>query len=110
LSNINRKKSQLQEKRVAEDIGGRVQPGSGAPAFYKGDVREAHVLRIECKTTGALSYKLNLADLEKIKVEALRGNDPDWAMQIEFQTASGNKKFAIIDWQTFLDLKKGDQT
>ncbi len=100
-----KRQSVLQERRAAEDVGGRPQPGSGAPAFYKGDVRAAGDIRVECKTTAAQSFKLNLSDLEKIKAEAFRGNDPDWAMQIEFQTGSGNKKFAVIDWQTLLDLR-----
>jgi hypothetical protein len=103
----NKRKSRLQERRAAKDIGGREQPGSGAPEFYKGDVRKAQDLRVECKTTSAQAYQLRLIDLEKIKIEALRGNDPMWAMQVEFQTQTGGKKFAVIDWQTFLDLRGG---
>jgi hypothetical protein len=101
---FNRKKSQKQEKRVAEDIGGREQPGSGAPDFYKGDVRKTGKLRVECKTTSAQAYHLRLVDIEKIKVEALRGGDENWAMQVEFQTQTGGKRFAVIDWQVLLDL------
>jgi hypothetical protein len=55
---LNKRKSVLQERRAAEAIGGRVQPGSGAPEFYKGDVRKAGELRVECKTTSAQSYAL----------------------------------------------------
>lgn len=104
--NHSKRKSILQERRAAEDLGGRVQPGSGAPAFYKGDVRKAHDVRVECKTTSAKSFGLKLVELEKIKAEALMGGDESWAMQVEFQTATAGKKFAIIDWQEYLDLRE----
>lgn len=102
--NRNRRKSQLQERRAAIDIGGRVQPGSGAPEFYKSDARKAGDMRLECKTTSAKSYRLQLADLEKIRAEAVMGGMEGWAFQIEFQ---GNppKRFAVIDWQEYLDLR-----
>ena len=103
--NHSKRKSVLQERRAAEDIGGRVQPGSGAPAFYKGDARAAGDLRVECKTTGAKSYSLKLAEIQKIKGEALMGGAEGWAMQIEFQTGTSSKKFAVIDWQEYLDLR-----
>lgn len=101
----NKRKSVLQERRTASDVGGRVQPGSGAPGFYKGDVRKQGDVRIECKTTGSHSFILKLPTIEKIKSEALLGGEGDWAMQVEFQTVSGNKKFAIIDWATYLDMR-----
>lgn len=90
-------------------MGGRVQPGSGAPEFYKGDVHKRGELRIECKTTGARSFILKLTEIEKIKAEALRGGMEGWAMQVEYQTVSGNKKFAVIDWQEYLDLKEAQK-
>lgn len=99
-----KRKSVLQERRTAADVGGREQPGSGAPEFYKGDVRKAGELRIECKTTGSKAFPLKLAELEKIKGEALMGGDPAWAMQVEFQGQFTNKKFAVIDWHDFLEL------
>lgn len=99
--NLKKRKSLLQERRVAKDLGGKVQPGSGAPDFYKSDVRKIGDVRVECKTTGAKSYSLKLHELEKIKAEAVEGGLESWAMQIEFD----HKKFAIIDWQEFLDLR-----
>lgn len=101
----NKRKSVLQERRAAEAIGGRVQPGSGAPEFYKGDVRKAGELRVECKTTSSRSFVLKLPVIEKIKAEALRGGDEGWALQVEFQTVSGNKKFAVVDWQELMNLR-----
>jgi hypothetical protein len=104
--NFFKRRSKLQERRAAEDVGGIVQPGSGAPAFYKGDVRKIGALRIECKTTRSRSYRLEIDTIEKIKAEALQGGAEDWALQIEFQGLPSNKRFAIIDWQTFLDMRE----
>jgi hypothetical protein len=105
----NKRKSVLQERRAAEELGGRVQPGSGAPQFYKGDVRVAGDLRVECKTTGSKAYPLKLQEIEKIKAEALMGGGEGWAMQIEFQTASGGKKFAVIDWADYVQLRRDQE-
>lgn len=102
---IPRRKSVLQERSIAEDIGGRVQPGSGAPEFYKGDVRKAGDLRVEAKTTSKGSYALKSRELEKIRNEALVGGEESWAMQIEFHGTFTKKKYAVIDWQEFLRLR-----
>lgn len=100
-----RRKSVLQERRIAEDIGGRVQPGSGAPAFYKSDAVAGLDLRVEAKTTSKESYTLTTAVIDKIRNEALSGGQEDWAMQIEFQGRFSHKRVAVIDWDRFLDLK-----
>lgn len=44
-----RQYSKKQEKRVAKDLGGKVNANSGATGFYKGDVRTDYLL-VECKT------------------------------------------------------------
>lgn len=100
-----KRKSVLQERRAAADVGGRVQPGSGAPEFYKSDVRKAGDSRIECKTTGSKSFNLKLAELEKVKAEAVMGGMEGWSFQVEFQ-GSTNKRFAVIDWEEYLELKR----
>ena len=107
MKSFSQRRSQLQEKRLAEEIGGRVQPASGAMDFAKGDVRIAGVVRIECKTTSKASYILKVAELKKIQNEALLGGDDDWAMQIEFQGQAGlNKRVAVIDWYAYEQLRK----
>lgn len=103
---IPRRKSVLQERSIAEDIGGRLQPGSGAPEFYKGDVRKAGDLRVEAKTTSKGSYSLKSSELEKIRNEALSGGDEDWAMQVEFHGQFTKKKYAVIDWDRYLHLRE----
>lgn len=44
-----RRASARQEKKVARQLGGKVQPNSGATDYYKGDVITEDML-IECKT------------------------------------------------------------
>lgn len=105
----NRRKSQLQERRAAADLGGKPQPGSGSSAFYKGDVRSVGKVLVECKTTSKKSYTLSLSDIEKIKAEALMSGEESWAFQIEFQGMSSNKRFAVIDWQEYLDFRKAQE-
>lgn len=101
------KMSRRQEASVAQDVNGYVQKASGATEFAKGDVRSKGELRVECKTTGARSYTLKVDDITKIQSEALMGGFEDWAMQVEFQGQLGQyKKVAVIDWQTFMDLRE----
>lgn len=82
-----------------------MQPGSGSSQFYKGDVRKQGDVRIECKTTGSRSYVLKLTTLEKIKAEAIQGGELEWALQVEYQTISGNKKFAVVDWAAYINMR-----
>lgn len=62
--------SNVQEKRVAEKINGRVQIASGA-LDEKGDVKSEHFL-IECKTTGKTSYPFHCDVWNKIRAEAYK--------------------------------------
>lgn len=62
--------SNVQEKRVAEKIKGRVQIASGA-LDEKGDVKSDKFL-VECKTTGKTSYPLRYTTWNKIREEAYK--------------------------------------
>jgi hypothetical protein len=105
MATREQKASSKQERRVAEELGGRTQKGSGSQWFAKGDVRVPGHIRIECKTTSQRFYSLKLKDLQKIRKEALSGMDEDWALQVQFQGAFGmNRKFAVIDWNTVTTL------
>lgn len=104
---LSQKRSQQQEKKVAEELGGKVQKGSGSSDFAKGDVRKMGSARVECKTTSKKSYALKLQEIQKITTEAIQGGMEGWAMQIEFQgQMGGRKKVAVIDWYEYLDLKE----
>lgn len=89
---------------MAKDLGGRVQPASGATLYAKGDVRSPG-LHSEAKTTSKKSYSLTLAEIEKIRTEGMLAGADGWAMQIEFQRLLvGGTKVAVIDWEIFLEL------
>lgn len=93
-----RKRSQLQEKRAANDIGGRTVAGSGAAKFSGGaDVRKQGEVRVECKFTEKDHYDLKHADLVKIKGQALKGGLELPVMQIEFITAPTLQVAVISD-------------
>ena len=66
-----KKKSQLQEKRVAKDLDARTVVASGALWCSKGDVRHDDFL-VECKTTENPYYSLTMKVWEKIEKEATR--------------------------------------
>lgn len=63
-------RSRAQEDRVAKTTHGRRQPGSGAFAGLKGDVKQEDFL-IECKRTDKKSISLTVKWLKKISMEAL---------------------------------------
>ena len=63
--------SNKQEKRVADELGGKTVIGSGSLWGAKGDVRTEDYL-IECKTTKKTSYPLSADTWLKIEREATR--------------------------------------
>ncbi len=69
-SKRQKKISSKQEKRLAQDLGGRVQPASGAMSHAKGDVRKMGDVRAEAKYTSKDNYILQKPDLDKIVQEA----------------------------------------
>jgi hypothetical protein len=62
--------SPKQERRVADLVGGKNTPASGAKQI-KGDVRLKGLLRIECKATEKSEYVLTHKVIDKIKEQAL---------------------------------------
>ena len=73
LTKTVKKRSQLQEKSVAKDFGGKQVIASGALWFSKSDVRSDKCL-IECKTTEKDYYPVTAKVWEKIELEAIRDN------------------------------------
>jgi hypothetical protein len=67
------KKSQKQEARVALELGGRTQRGSGAKDFRKGDVKSIELL-IEAKRTDKDSISIKKDWLVKIYAESVAYN------------------------------------
>ena len=102
----DQKRSQAQEKLAAARHGAKVQPGSGAPAHSKGDIRDAGELRGECKFTRAKSFSLKLEELKKLEQEASSGELP--IFEIEFQGVRPAKRYYVMpDW--VYHTLKGDQ-
>lgn len=99
--------SRSQENRVAEDLGGRAQPASGATRFNKGDVRVMGEIHAECKVTERPSYRLSLSDIKKLKMESLLKGAEGWVFQIDFiQPQFSRTSLAVIDYQEYLQMRE----
>lgn len=87
---LRKSKSQKQEKKIAESVGGSVTPGSGNKWYAKGDVSSALWL-IENKRTDKDSFILKFDTLRRLIVQAtLAGKKP--MLQLEM----GEHHFVII--------------
>ena len=93
-------RSNLQEKRVAKEIGGKVTIASGAFDFQKGDVRHDQFL-VECKTTEKSFYALTYEVWKKIQTEALRDGLRLPVMSIDLE--DGKHKLAVFDFALMYD-------
>lgn len=71
-----RKAAAATEERIAEDVGGRTQPNSGAVPGYKGDVRKRGKHRIEAKTAKGVTFNVHREMLNKIRSECGPGEKP----------------------------------
>ena len=100
-----RKYSKNQEKAVAEALGGRRTPNSGAGDWQKSDVfTDDGNWAIECKTKMAPSESMSIkkAWLEKNKEEAMFMCKPYCALAFNFGPDEEN--YYIIDQYLFQDL------
>lgn len=94
--------SQKQERRIAEDIGGRTQPGSGNQAHAKGDVRKKGEFRVEAKFTKSKQFILKREELDKISGECAHKEKP--VFQIDFRNSTTSKvedswvAIPYLDW------------
>lgn len=89
------------EREVAEDIGGKTQPGSGNQDA-KADVRKVDEWRIEHKyTDSVLGYRVQTEDLNTvIKHANMAGEWP--ALVLNFRRLK--RKFAIVPYELFLEI------
>lgn len=93
--------SHRQEKRTAKELGGRVQPNSGATKFAKGDVvLEDFLLENKTRTTDCESMSIKKEWLEKNEKEALFIGKKYSALCFNFGPAD-NKNYYIIDEYLF---------
>ena len=106
-----KKKSQLQEKRVAKDLEAKTVVASGALWSAKADVRSDEFL-VECKTTEKPYYSLTMKVWEKIEKEAVKDGLRIPLMCIH--TNDGEDRFAVFlekhfrHYKTYYDLEMGD--
>lgn len=108
-----RKLAQKQDHQVMGGLdGGRVQPASGAIPGYKGDGRVIGSHRIETKFTFAHSFRLKLAELQKVQGECVGRERP--AMVIDFKdkrTGKLRSRWACIphsDWEKYANVSTAD--
>lgn len=78
------KKSKKQESRLAQELGGKTQKGSGSKDFHKGDVKTIELL-VEAKRTDKDSLSVKKEWLVKIHAESVSYNKIP-ALSIEFDS------------------------
>ncbi len=83
-----RRASERQEHKIAKDIGGRRQPGSGGGPWNKDDVRKEGKFRVEAKMTSKKSFSVKRSDLAKVRGHCELGEVP--LMQIQFTDEQRN--------------------
>nr|DAJ40854.1 MAG TPA: hypothetical protein [Caudoviricetes sp.] len=90
--------SNLQEQYVAKQLGGVVQPNSGAAKFYSGDVVIPETMVIECKTTlkyDAKSWSIKREWLEQNNMERLNLMLPHSALAVSLDPTGKNNIYVI---------------
>ena len=92
----NKKKAQKRERDLAEELGGKATPNSGATPMSPGDVHLPDFL-LDDKFTGKKSYSVTTETLNKLCREARSlGKDP--ALVIHFEDSSGIKDLNPQTW------------
>ena len=89
-----------QEKAAARRINGMTVKGSGS-GFMKGDARRIGLVRIECKTTRHMSYRIRRQEIEKLEA-AVFGAGEIPVMEIELDL--GKTRFYIVPAWAMDDL------
>ena len=108
-----KKKSQLQERRVAKDLNARTVVASGALWSAKADVRSDNLL-VECKTTEKDFYSLTLATWEKIEKEAIKDGMRLPVMCVDIK--GGKERYAVFihkyfkHYNHYSEIYDGDDT
>lgn len=103
-----RKFSYRQEKQVAKELGGKVQPNSGATPFLKGDVVIGSEWLVECKTqlTSKKSVTIKKEWLEKLEEERFAMRKSDSVLAFNF--GPEESLYYILPHKVFKKLMKGN--
>lgn len=101
--NTTRYFSKIQEKTLAKEVNGRVQPNSGATPFQKGDVKTDEWL-FDAKTsmTDKQSYSIKKADLIKLEDERIQMRKDYCAIVFNFGMNQDN--VYVVPKKHFLSL------
>ncbi len=94
---MTRKEASLaQEKRIARNLGGKIQPASGGTKFGGGDIHTKHFL-IEAKTvlTKKDSFSIKLDWLNKAKEQMFEQGKIRYSLAFQFEPHGNN--YYIID-------------
>ncbi len=96
---LSHKRSGLQEREIAKNLGAKLVPRSGA-GKQKGDVRDKGFLRIEAKTTLKKSFSVTRDMYEKIETAAM-SHDEVPVIVIEFLDEQGNPESELAVMPTW---------
>jgi hypothetical protein len=95
-----------QERRIARQLGGRVQPGSGSGSVHKSDVKVEDRFLIEAKQTVTGSFRVTPALVELTNDRAREvGLDP--VLSVEFTALTdplAPREWVMIPYRVFMGL------
>lgn len=98
----HQKRSRRQERRTAEETGGRTTPGSGN-TFVRGNDVFTRNWSIECKTTVAKGYRLTIDTLLAAEKNAVL-DGREMVLQIEIQ----GHRYGLVNWDYLIELAGGE--
>ena len=93
-------RSPEQEKEIAQRVGGKKTPASGA-LNEKGDVRVKDVVRLEAKTTQKKSFSVTREMVDKIENAAIANNELP-VMEVEFIDEDGKPVSSVCITPTYV--------
>lgn len=111
MTTEKKRRSNKQEKRVAELLGTRLQPGSGCVATLslRNDSKSEDLLVENKYTDNKRQYTLRFADLQALVQRAYtQGLEP--VLQLDLNNLSPTKEFVVIPLDFFVELVKTWQT
>jgi len=102
-------KANKTEAKLAERLGGKRQPASGAVAGHKGDVKLEHFL-LDSKETSGGSIMVSRADVVKITREAT-GENKQPALVFTFHTIADStpREWVMLPLDTFAAMIENGQ-
>lgn len=99
-----KKKSDKQEKTLAQLVGGKTQAGSGNQWHSKGDVIDKEFLH-ECKYTQKKSFSVSIKLWEEIDQKAFEMGGRTPAMEILLGEGQENLKLIVLSIDDYLALR-----